>query len=112
MVSADREPGLDALRAFAVLLVLFAHGGWFLYAAFPHFDLHAVTGWIRTDLDIEDQVQRQEHREHADRFLPEMSALVDGDVHRALGVVLLVLGPEPDPAMLTAMQPAVGRGRR
>ncbi len=50
MLSADRDCGLDALRAFAALLVLFAHGGYFLFAAFPHFDVYAVTGWIGTDL--------------------------------------------------------------
>ena len=50
MLSADRDSGLDALRAFAALLVLFAHGGYFLFAAFPHFDVYALTGWIGTDL--------------------------------------------------------------
>ena len=45
----QRDPGLEALRALAALLVLFAHGGYFLYAALPHYDTFALAAWLGTD---------------------------------------------------------------
>lgn len=45
-----RDPGLDGLRASAALLVLFGHGGYFLYAALPSFSLYALTSWIGTEI--------------------------------------------------------------
>jgi peptidoglycan/LPS O-acetylase OafA/YrhL len=45
-----RDPGLDGLRALAALAVLFAHGGYFLFAALPHYDLYALTSWLGTEV--------------------------------------------------------------
>lgn len=46
----ERLVGLDLLRAFAVLCVLFAHGGYFLFALWPVYDVYAFAGWLGTDL--------------------------------------------------------------
>jgi peptidoglycan/LPS O-acetylase OafA/YrhL len=45
-----RDRGLDGLRAAAALLVLFGHGGYFLFAALPRFELYALTSWIGTEI--------------------------------------------------------------
>ena len=50
MASQARLPGLDGLRAFAALCVLFAHGGYFLFAAWPSYDAYAFAGWFGTEL--------------------------------------------------------------
>jgi peptidoglycan/LPS O-acetylase OafA/YrhL len=50
MHTRERDAGLDTLRAFAALLVLFAHGGYFLFSAWPHYDGYALAGWLGTDL--------------------------------------------------------------
>lgn len=42
-------PGLDRLRALAALAVLFGHGGYFLFALWPHYDLFAGAAWLGTD---------------------------------------------------------------
>jgi peptidoglycan/LPS O-acetylase OafA/YrhL len=45
-----RESGLDALRVAGALLVMFAHGGYFLFAALPNFDAFALSGWFGTEV--------------------------------------------------------------
>ena len=42
--------GLDGLRVFAALCVLFAHGGYFLFAAWPNFDAYVFAGWLGTEV--------------------------------------------------------------
>lgn len=49
-MSPTHQPGLDTLRAAATLAVLLAHGGYFLFAAFPHYDTYAFAGWFGTEL--------------------------------------------------------------
>lgn len=46
----DRIQGLDALRALAAIAILFAHGGYFLFALLPIYDLYAFSGWLGTEL--------------------------------------------------------------
>lgn len=50
MHPAPREAGLDALRAAGIVLVLFAHGGWFLFPALPHYDAYLLAGWLGTEV--------------------------------------------------------------
>jgi peptidoglycan/LPS O-acetylase OafA/YrhL len=45
-----RLAGLDGLRVFAAFCVLFAHGGYFLFAAWPHFDAYVFAGWLGTEV--------------------------------------------------------------
>lgn len=49
-VLRERLPGLDGLRVVAALCVLFAHGGYFLFAAWPNYDAYAFAGWFGTEL--------------------------------------------------------------
>jgi peptidoglycan/LPS O-acetylase OafA/YrhL len=49
MRAAPREAGLDALRAAGAGLVLFAHGGYFLFPAWPHYDAYVLAGWLGTE---------------------------------------------------------------
>ncbi|MBB5209400.1 acyltransferase family protein [Chiayiivirga flava] len=49
-MSLTHQPGLDTLRAAATIAVLLAHGGYFLFAAFPHYDFYAFAGWFGTEL--------------------------------------------------------------
>jgi peptidoglycan/LPS O-acetylase OafA/YrhL len=45
-----REPGLDRLRAVAALAVLIAHGGYYLFPLFPHYDAYALASWLGTEV--------------------------------------------------------------
>jgi peptidoglycan/LPS O-acetylase OafA/YrhL len=45
-----RHAGLDALRLSAAALVLLAHGAFFLYPLFPHYDFWLGLGWAGTEL--------------------------------------------------------------
>lgn len=42
--------GLDVLRVVAAACVLFAHGGYFLFAAWPAYDVYAFAGWFGTEM--------------------------------------------------------------
>lgn len=46
---SDWMPGLDRLRALAALAVLFGHGGYFLIALWPNYDVFAAVAWLGTD---------------------------------------------------------------
>jgi peptidoglycan/LPS O-acetylase OafA/YrhL len=46
----SREPGLDRLRAGAALAVLLAHGGYYLFPIFPHYDVYALASWLGTEV--------------------------------------------------------------
>lgn len=50
IVPDSRDTGLDALRAAAVLLVLLAHGGYFLFPAWPEYNGYVILGWFGTDI--------------------------------------------------------------
>lgn len=50
MPPAAREAGLDALRVTGAFLVLFAHGGYFLFPAWPVFDAYVLAGWLGTEV--------------------------------------------------------------
>lgn len=50
MRPAPREAGLDALRVLGAGLVLFAHGGYFLFPAWPWFDAYMLAGWWGTEV--------------------------------------------------------------
>ena len=50
MRPAAREAGLDALRATGIALALFAHGGYFLFPALPHYDAYLLAGWLGTEV--------------------------------------------------------------
>lgn len=50
MHAHTHTPGLDTLRALAAIAVLLAHGGYFLFAALPIYDLYAFAGWLGTEL--------------------------------------------------------------
>jgi peptidoglycan/LPS O-acetylase OafA/YrhL len=45
-----RLPGLDVLRIVGAALVLFAHGGYFLFAAWPWYEAYEYAGWIGTEV--------------------------------------------------------------
>lgn len=45
-----RLPGLDVLRILGAVLVLFAHGGYFLFAAWPEYAAYQYAGWIGTEI--------------------------------------------------------------
>lgn len=50
MAAEARLPGLDALRVAGAALVLFAHGGYFLLAAWPQYSAYQYAGWIGTEI--------------------------------------------------------------